>query len=361
MPLRKLREIPRKELIREGRNILYVVLGSLVLAFASACFLEPLEIVSGGLLSIGIILNGVIEPLAGFNVSDIVVAIASILFWLIGLIFIGWKFSARTLLSSLLYPAFFSLFLRTGFIDVVGLSVLVGAGEGEEVRHLIGGLFGGFLTGAGVAISFLGDGSTGGVDIIALLLGKATPIREDIWTFAIDASLVLIGAAVYQDILVALIGILTAFCSAMAIQFIYIRGNSAIIVEVISDKREEIQRWAETELEHGTTIIRARGGYSGVRRDILRVIVNRSELNAFRNKIADIDPKAFVSMTQAQTIHGLGFRPLVNTSKRSKFRGGQVEEDVVNEERPGQRRYHGGLTRETGLIHNEAKNRRKRR
>ena len=195
MPLRNLREIPRKELNREGRNNLYVVLGSLVLAFASACFLEPLEIVSGGLLSIGIILNGVIEPLAGFNVSDIVVAIASILFWLIGLIFIGWKFSARTLLSSLLYPAFFSLFLRTGFIDVVGLSALVGAGEGEEVRHLIGGLFGGFLTGAGVAISFLGDGSTGGVDIIALLLGKATPIREDIWTFAIDASLVLIGAS----------------------------------------------------------------------------------------------------------------------------------------------------------------------
>ncbi len=306
----KFRKPTKKEVLREAKNLLLVILGCFILAFASAAFLEPLNIISGGVLSIGILINSVVEPLIGFNVSDIVVAVTNVIFWLLGFLFLGAKFSLRTLLSTLLYPAFFSLLMRTGFMDMIGISSFVDK-SGDAAYLLLAGLFGGFLTGAGVAVSFLGNGSTGGVDVLALILAKYLPVREDIWSFLIDATLIIAGVAYYQDILVCLIGILTAFCASLAIQFIYIRGNSAVIVDVITDHLEEIKNWVESELEHGTTIIPAIGGYSGKKRDILRVIVNKDEINSLRLKIADIDPHAFVSMTQAATIHGEGFKPLL--------------------------------------------------
>ena len=327
------RKPTKKEFLRELKNVFFIVLGCFILAFASAAFLEPFNIISGGVLSIGILVNGALEPAIGFAITDIVVAIANIIFWLIGLIFLGVKFSLRTLLSTLLYPAFFSLLMRTGFIDLLGLAQL--ASYKDNISYLlIAGLFGGFFTGAGVAVSFLGNGSTGGVDVLSLILAKFLPIREDIWSFLIDAILVIAGVSFYQDIIVCLIGVLTAFCASLAIQFIYIRGNSAIIVEIISDYLDEIKEWVENELGHGTTIIPAKGGYSGQKRDILRVIVNKDEINSLRLKIADVDPRAFVSMIQASTIHGEGFKPLLTHSMRFLLerKNKLKEEEIYNEE-----------------------------
>lgn len=306
----------RKAFWVEAKNVALLLFGSVVLAFGSAAFITPCNIVSGGVVSIGIILNHYIEPLVGFPIYDIVLAVVQVALWLLGLVFVGQKFSMRTLLATLAYPAFYSLFLHIHIDELLGFSIL-SAEPTNYANLLIAALFGGFLTGSGVAISYLGNGSTGGLDIVSRIVAKWTPIREDISTLAMDSTLVIVGFIVMQEAIPALLGILSAVVCASAIQIIYIRGSSAVICDVISDKWEEIMAIVHAELDHATTIIDSVGGYTGEQRKLLRIVVKSSEVSELRGVIAKLDERAFLTLTTAKAIHGEGFEPL----KR-----GQVEE-----------------------------------
>ena len=302
----KIKDPKKLKLYRELKNTLLVIVGSIILAFASAVFLTPSDIVSGGILSIGILFNAWIEGATGFQAYDIIVGITQALFWFLGLIFVGKKFSLRTLLSTVAYPVFYSLFLRLNLVEALNLI----ADPSSYGKLLLLGLFGGFLTGAGVAISYLGNGSTGGVDVISRILKKYFHVKEDISSFAIDATLIIIGMIVFQDVFKGLVGIITALCCALAIQFIYIRGNAYIICEIISEKYEDIQLFIHDELGHATTLFESQGGYSGEKRIMIRVVIYRDEENILRSRIAEIDPRAFVCFTLAKAINGEGFEPL---------------------------------------------------
>ncbi len=324
----------KKRLKHEIRNIFLILLGSVVLAFGSS-MLEPFDIISGGVLSIGIIFNSFIEPLAGFNITDIVVAIVQVVLWLVGLFFVGRHFSMRTLLSSLAYPLFYSLFLRLNVADYIW----GGASSFENLTYmLLAGLFGGFLTGAGVAISYRGEGSTGGLDVISKLLAKHTRVKEDTSSFLMDATLIVIGVIVTWDfstgVVPCLIGILGALCCALAIQYLYIRSQRFLECDIISSHYQEIMNYVHDELGHGTTVFKVYGGYLGEERRLLRVIIYKNEEEDFRNKIGEIDPKAFVSFITTKTINGEGFEPLLKNKVRLKnpFNGKRKKKDLKDED-----------------------------
>lgn len=304
----------------EVSDVLLVLAGSLVLALADALFIVPCQIINGGVDSLGILVNFYLQPLWGFDVTDIAIAIAQVALWLLGLWLLGIKFSIHTLLGSLAFPLFYSLLLRFGVMDACGLGAVYQkytAADGSLALSVlvVAGLFGGALSGAGVALAYLGSGSTGGFDIVSFIIAKYSEMKQDISGFILDTALVLLGLLCMQNWELALSGVLSTFACALAVQYIYILSNSFYIAEIISEKTEAIEAYIHEDLGHASTIIDTQGGYTGEKRKMIRVVIYRVEISSLKDYVASIDPKAFLSITQAKTINGQGFEAFVISNK----------------------------------------------
>ena len=167
-------------------------------------------------------------------------------------------------------------------------------------------------------MAFLGGGSTGGVDVIQLIISKYTRMKESVSGIIIDGVIIIVGMCVMQQWIPALCGILSSVVTAALIEIVYIRNQTAYQVDIISSKWEEISRYAQDELERGATIIRAEGGYKGEERIILRVVFDKTQYEKIRTYIAQIDPNAFVTFTQTNAVFGEGFKKHKKTSKNDK-------------------------------------------
>ena len=304
--------INSKEFWLRAFRVFLIILGSAILAFGTAIFLTRLEIVAGGLSGIAIIIQHFLNTTDTY--IDIIVAISSVVLFLIGLLFIGKEFAIKTLVSTLAYPAFLTLFLRVSYFQDIANVV---AGDGSVGYILLCGVFGGVFVGVGVALTFLGGGSTGGVDILVVLISEKTKIKESVSSFAVDATIIVLSIILIRENLVnSLCGIIGAFVVSLMIEYIFVNQTSAIQADVISDKWEDISRFAQDEMMRGATIIKAQGGYKGDERIILRVVFDKRQFDTFKKYVAKIDPNAFITYTQTNAVYGEGFVSAVNKKKK---------------------------------------------
>ena len=306
----------KNRVIRQLRNYILVLLGTFSLAFGSVIFLTKCELVAGGVSGIAII----IQHFVAFPIYDYVVMGLTILSWLVGLIFIGKDFALKTLLSSLLYIGFTFLFVRIPTFDRIASNFAgtINGGTPEVGNLILCGLFGGVFVGGGVALTFLGGGSTGGVDVVQVLVYKYFRVKESVTSFLVDATIIIAGLIAMKLYIPALCGILSSFVTAALIEVVYIRNQTAYQVDIISDEWEKISEYAQDELERGATIIRAEGGYKGDERVILRIVFDKQQYEKIRDYIASIDPKAFVTFTQTNAVFGEGFKSNKKVRKNSK-------------------------------------------
>ena len=326
------RKITKKEAIRVCKNYTFIVIGCALLAFGDAAFIAPLNLVTGGVLSVGVIIQHFLN-LAGvnFNVVDISTWVMQVILLIISFIFLGKKFTLHTLFATLLYPLLLSAFMRIPVGNAASLGELIsrqftaeiitGASiengalvisNGENFAlTLLGGIVGGACVGAGVGITYHGDGSTGGLDVISVIIARHSSIKEAASAFFLDGTLVLIGMFCSRDLPKGFIGILSALVCAFAIQAIFVTTTSFVIADIISTESDKIREYVNNEMDRTTTLIQAVGGYSGKEKTILRVCLSRRQLYRFKAFIAEVDPHAFVTLTQAAMINGEGFDPLV--------------------------------------------------
>lgn len=319
------RKISKSKVLGEIKNILFVIVGCSILAFADAAFLTPGNIISGGVVSVGIIAQFYYAKgpawLFGLpSINDVVVTAVQMILWVIGWFTLGKKFSLNTLVASITYPLIYALLFRFNIGGALGLDALFEGSTAGTAELMLAGIFGGALAGAGVAISYLGNGSTGGFDIISFIIAKYSEMKQDVSGFIIDASLIVIGMICMRDPIQGLIGILAALSCAVAVQYIYVNADTFVIVDILSDHYEEIQDYIHKDMDHATTVIDTIGGYTGEKRKMIRVVIYQVETAELRSKIAEIDPKAFVSFTQAKTINGEGFEPFIVPRKPTLHR-----------------------------------------
>ena len=299
------RTMHNKRLLRQIRNYFAVTIGAFILAFGSVIFLTKCELVAGGISGIAIIINHFLP-----GTYDYFVAGLTVISWIAGLIFVGKDFAFKTLLSSVLYIGFTFLFVRVDFFNKLAevFAGLNDRGVPQVGNYILCGLFGGVFVGGGVALTFLGGGSTGGVDVIQVLVNKYFKVKESITSFIVDAVIIIVGMIALKEWIPALCGVLCAFVTAVLIEVVYIRNQTSFQVDIISDKWEEISKYAQDTLDRGATIIHAQGGYKGEDRVILRVVFDKSQYDKIREFIAQIDPKAFITFTQTNAVYGEGFR-----------------------------------------------------
>lgn len=286
-------------------SYILVTIGTFVLSFGSVIFLAKCELVSGGVSGIAIIIQHFVD----INIFDYVVAGLMATTWLIGLIFVGKRFAIRTLYSTIVYIGFTFLFNRIEFFNHLGetFAGTVDGGTTQVGNYILCGVFGGVFVGGGVAITFIGGGSTGGVDVFQIILRKYFQVRESISAFMIDATIIIAGMIAMKMWIPALCGLLSCFVAATLVEVVYIKHQTSYQVDVISEHWKEINEYAQKVLDRGTTIIHAEGGYKGEERIILRIVFDRMQYDKIRDFIASVDPNAFITFTQTNAVYGEGF------------------------------------------------------
>ena len=324
----------KKQLFAWFKNIFLITLGCFVLALGDAMFIVPAKLLTGGIASIGIIVQHFITASGSdFMAVDLVTWGLEILCFIIGFIALGKKFAAHTLYASIIYPAFYSLMYRTGWFDFITASLINNPASEPMMGYLLCAIFGGVLIGLGVAVTFLGGGSTGGLDVIAILIAKFTPIKESLGTFIIDATIVATGIIAMWNsepnmMALGLIGIISAFVCAFMIQVVYVSSNCYFVVEIISDSYPEIVDFIEDSLERGCTILHGEGAYTGDPKSVIQVALSREQATRLKAFVSSVDPKAFMIISPASTVNGEGFVPFAMPRASIAERINEKKEDA---------------------------------
>ncbi|MEG1565693.1 MAG: YitT family protein [Bacilli bacterium] len=297
----------RKEIKKFSVKFAILIISSFVLALGTGVFLVPMNIISGGLSGIAIIID---QYLPGY--ADISITVMTWVLFAIGFFVLGKEFTFKTLVTTIFYPLFLMLVYRVDVFQEISKQLINVPGVSA---YLLAGIFGSALVGIGVALSFLAGGSTGGVDIIVFIFTKYIKIfKESTVSFTIDALIILIGIIILWDpspnslyFARCLVNILSAFVSALMIEIIYISKNNSVNAEIISAKWEEINDYIQIDLERGSSLIEIQGGYANEKRIMIKAVFNKDEYIKVKDKIEKVDPNAFVTFTITKSVFGNGF------------------------------------------------------
>ncbi len=270
-----------------------VAVGSFLTALGLIIFLVPNKIASGGVSG----LATVIHYLMGFPVG-VVILVINIPLFLLSVHILGKHVGIRTLLGILvlslstdllspyIFPLTFDPFLAT--------------------------LYGGSLAGIGMGLVFRSGGTTGGTDLLAAIMHHYFPnfsIGQGL--FLIDGLVVVLAGIVFNPEL-ALYAAISILIQSKLIDLVQEGFNKSKAAIIISDYQEKIQNEIIEKMERGVTIFDGHGAYSGKKKNILMVTINRSELIRLKNLIYAIDSKAFVVLTEVHEVLGEGFTAFDN-------------------------------------------------
>lgn len=279
---------------KELTNLLLVLLANVFLAFSFVMFILPLNIVSGGMGGVGVIMKSL------FNIDPTVIIF--ILAWglfALGWIFMGTRFAMKTLLSTVVYPVFVYLFTLMTDLQTITATL----------DPFLGVVYGGIIGGIGVGLSFRAGGSTGGVDNIGMVVQKFTGLKVEQIIFVIDAAIIVAGG-IFVSIEGALMGVLAAFISMVLIDKVVVGSSSSILVYIISNQHEALNKAIHLSISRGTTLIPSQGGFTKEKKMTIQTVVSHQQYQRLRMVVNQIDPDAFMIVTNAQEVFGLGFKSM---------------------------------------------------
>ena len=297
----------KRDVKRQIKNTLLVALGSVVLAFGAGVFFVPYNLVAGGATGLAIALSNLI-PLEFLTVDLCVTILTWVLFFL-GWIFLGTEVALKTVVSAVVYPIAFSLFIKIPSQNVLGGFFNLASSESYgAIAVIVASVFGGVFIGVGCALTFRGGGSTGGTDIIALIFCKFFKrLKSARMVFVVDACVIILGMFAIKDFVLTLVGIVAAFVAAIVMDKIFIGQSQAYIAHIVSDKYEEINRAIIQRLNRTSTIITATGGYSGEDKKMVMVSFTVRQYSTVMALVSEIDKEAFVTIHRAHEINGEGW------------------------------------------------------
>ena len=296
----------KKEVWKHTRNVILLIAGTLILAFGTAVFLLPFDLVAGGMSGLAIVIDAIIP--SKFLTIDRIIALLTWALFLVGFAIFGKVFAAKTLISAILYPMGITLFLKLTDSSVLGGVFCLQASEYKELPLILAATTGGALVGIGCAITFLSGGSTGGTDILAFLLCKMFKrLKSSTAIFLIDVIIILFGVILSRDLIHSLLGILSAMIAAAVIDKIFLGGTSALVAQIVTEHAEEINQGVIDLMERSTTIFEATGGYSKRKKQMVTVSFSMRQYTLLMDIVCKIDPDAFVTVWRAHEIRGEGW------------------------------------------------------
>lgn len=269
-----------------------LILGAMVQAASMVLFYIPGQIASGGVSG----LAQVIHRYTGLPIGMMVLVMNVPLFVL------GWRYlgGRRFFVRTIFTVALYSVLLDLGSLVLPG---------GLTQNAMLNALYGGVIGGLGMGITFLGQGTGGGTDILARVLARLRGIPLAQSYLVTDALVIVLGGLSFGPER-ALYAILALYIGGAAAEVITEGSNVVRTAIIISAKPREVAEAILRELERGVTGLHGEGMYTQQQRTVLYVVISRSEVSRLKAIIHEIDPDAFVVIGQASEALGEGFRPL---------------------------------------------------
>lgn len=288
-----------------------LIFGIIMMSCSVYFFQTPNDFTLGGIAGIAVILESFIKPLAPFFTQGVIMAIINVALLIIGLIILGKQCTVRTIFCSLFYTAFIWLF---EYLDVIGaINTAIGrvneAGVAlrsltdEPLLELVYAIL---LFGIGGALVFNCGASSGGTDIIALILKKFTNINVGMALMIIDMIVVLVSFYTF-DVDKGLFSVLGLFTKSFLLDGVIESIGKTKYLTIITENPEKIAEYILKVINHGYTMYDAEGGYTHKKKKVLVTVCKRSEALKIKMKIHQEDPASFVIITDANEILGKGF------------------------------------------------------
>ncbi len=281
------------------KEFLLINLGVFLVAFSFAFFLDRNDFIFGGVSGIGVILKNVFGEKVP---SSLIILVVNIILLIIGLIFLGKGFFIKTIYGTIAFPIYsfvlelvipddwYPIFSTDIFILVIGASLIMGIGLGLAMRY---------------------GASTGGIDILQMIMLKYFKIPLSVSLVITDGLIIVVGAITgyssLPSILLILYGIAYTVISGIVMDSIVFGGFNARAAYVVTSKCEEMKQQIYHKLNRGVTEIYSRGGYTLEDKKTLLCVLTTREYYFLRSIALEIDPQAFIFVTKASEVHGEGF------------------------------------------------------
>lgn len=273
------------------QKLAIILAANLIYSFAVAYFLVPSGMVSGGITGLAIGLSN------GFGIpKDLTVWVLQIALFLAGYFVVGRQFALTTLVSSFSYPALFSVMTR--------VAAHTGPLTDDPFLCMI---FAGLLFGVGIGLVLRQGASTGGTDIVAVILNKKLGLSVSGTLYAVDALVLLTQVFFVDSMEQVLYGILFVLCYSVLLDLVLTSGKSRIQLQIISREHEAINRMILQTFDRGSTLFRTEGGFSREASYAVQTVVGKRQLFRLREEVLAIDENAFIVVSQVSEVNGRGF------------------------------------------------------
>ncbi|BAK73690.1 MAG: YitT family protein [Arcobacter sp.] len=274
------------------KQYIFIVLGSLAMAFGTVCFLSPNQIITGGGVGISLLLHALFPQIT----LGIFMAIVSIPFLIMSYIYFGKYY---------LFKTFIVVILLSTFTDVLKEVLNVKAITNDI---LLAAIFGGIFIGLGVGFVIKGRASTGSTSVVGEIVAKKTKYKAAEVLLAIDATIMFASVFVYNDINKSLYSMISVYVGIRVIDMILTGRPSKKIVNIVSNNVEVLKEQIRERIEEHGTILTGIGLHQGQNKTIIYVTVEASKIDLLKNLITKYDPDAFMIITEASEFLGRGLK-----------------------------------------------------
>ena len=300
-----------------------VALGSLLFAVGDVMFVNPYNLAPGGVYG----LANVFHALWGWKISVAGICM-DIPLLIIGTIILGPRFGIKTIVSVILIPIFtYVLEITWGYAPVIHdglyesseglvsyLTYTVGQGDTAIDKFFIPDFFlntvvAGLIYGAAIGVIFRAGATSGGSDIISMIVHKYTKISLGVLVLIVD-SCISLTTLIIGDIRLPIYSIILIFIESKIIDIIVEGVTTYKTVFIITDKVDEVKNFILNDLERGGTCFPGIGLYQGQERRMIYVTLDRTDLVKLKANLRHLDPNAFVNVIESAEIMGFGFKAL---------------------------------------------------
>ena len=278
---------PRSQVL----DVLLIVTGCALQGLAYSLFLIPHHFVPGGVSGISIIIN----YFANLPVGALIIVL-NIPIFLLGLRTMGKKYVVSSL---------FGMVLSSVMIDVFHEILKIPAATQNEI---LSSIYGGIMLGVGLGLVFRGRASTGGSDIIGMILSKYTGMSLGFGIMVTDFVIISASGLAFHNLEAPLYGYIVLFLSTKVIDMVLEGWSFSKLVIITSTHTDEIADFILYKLDRSGTALRSRSLYLNREGEIILTVIHRKQLTDLRVFVRDIDPEAFVIINDTYDVLGRGFK-----------------------------------------------------
>lgn len=272
----------------------FILVGTFLVSAGYVYFITPYKIVPGGIYGISIVLHHIFGTPVGLTAL-----LFNIPLTIIGTRVLGPRFGTKTVVGFVLTSVFVDLLSYFSKFEPL-----------VESDPLLSSVFGGALVGAGVGMIFKSKATSGGSDVIAMIIARYTRLPLGQLMMAVDSVIVLVGFVAFGDWRIPLYSWIAIFVMGKTIDTVLSGVNYEKTIFIVSEKHQEIRDKIINDLNRGGTFLQGEGMFNGHEKKVIFTVVNHRELAILEEFINKIDPKAFLTIMDAHEILGQGFKSL---------------------------------------------------